>query len=289
MDILRFGSVLSCSEIHSMKSLSYACCYAGHRTSFGSQKCDDTRTHSSMCSLTWKEMWLTIFEISNELHLTGYHIPLDLFFLADKTFCDVEEYFVFTTQIKVELSLSYRLVGSKDEIAYKTGTNLIYNLLEIENVDFSGFLNTISFFSSGKEESRLNMFSVKIVFFDRSNLDTLVSFQRTTSKVNKMVALFLHHFENGRLMLDDAHLIGVLKLQRAGKCVTFKCESTDGSVTYDSSTSLTTKPTTTNSPPKTAGPDSYQRSTSSRVSSFPSAVTLLGTFCCVLLIDILMH
>ena len=267
MDILRLSTVPTCDEIHSMQVRNFECCYSGHRSVVGAQKCGGTKTHSSMCSLAWKDMWLIIFELSETLQPAVYHISLDLFFSWVEKTCDVEKFYAFATKVKIELAVADRLFGVKDSIANKIGYDLIDDLNAIEKEQNPDLINTITFFPFIFDETRQDIFSVEILFFDKSNIDAAVPSDRSYDRVNKITDRFLLHFKNHVLKLDDTYLKRSLNLVKASQCATMECKSIFKTIEYNPPTTTTT--TTTTKPKCCAG---------TLIWSSPSAVFALTIF-----------
>ena len=163
MDLLRLSTIPTCNEIDSMNSRAYAYCYAGHRSLFGANKCDNKKTHTSICSPLWKDVWSIVFELSKEYKSEVYNAPLDLFFSSAKLFCNVEVLFANIMKVKVEFLMESRLTGSELDAGHKIGYDLINDFITLEKQSRHYVIDTIAMFPFKMDESRPDYFSLEIL------------------------------------------------------------------------------------------------------------------------------
>ena len=233
VDILRVNFIPSCSIIEELEKQTFTCCYIGHDLRFGSSKCSIQKRHLSLCdALSWREFWLTITTLQRDLDFDKYSLPLQILFKTVKDNCDLNEIFAHTTQVRVDLSVTGHLEEEGGKYSHDIGLDLLEDLLIIEHEN--AIVKVISSFMFKEEVKQKRLvFALKILFLDNANLkEELTPSSRSQNLVNKMADLFIRHFKDGKLVLNQIHLSEAFELKRAGRCINFKCDSTYGEVEY---------------------------------------------------------
>ena len=198
-----------------------------------------------MCSLPWQDLWLIIFALSQKKQGGTYHFPLRSFFQGAIEYCGPNTIFEYTAQVRVDFEvIGSGFEGDKHKHAFDLGLDIMndfYLLVKEKSAD-SGLVSKVAFYPFRQDGQLGNAFSIKILLFDTTNMLQSLSYLRTYTRVNAMVDLFLHHFKNGKLSLDNAYFKIILKMRAAGKCFNFGCEFVTNRVNYPLSLSTTRPP-----------------------------------------------
>ena len=198
--------------------------------------CYESEKFKSMCEvLSWEDMWLTVMAMS-EGNNFDYNLPLRMLFNAALGHCNTGRLFAHTTQIRVELKVSGTLEGNGNVHANFIGNDLIADLKRIEKKRNIDLLNSIYYYTI-QHESNSEVFSVKIFFFDTTNLhEDATEHSRSNYQTVRMADLFLHHFKQGEIVLTNTYYQSVLVLRKAGHCDNSACSSIHDGVYYPTAT-----------------------------------------------------